>query len=132
MRVTTIDNTIIFVDEIQNLAYNELHNVVTRIGKDSALVLAGDFGQMDLDMEESGVKDFFEIAKRTKGFNIVTFQEKDIVRNDFIRDYIIAKNQYDKEKKERTIYNGHKVERESFNNIVVAGQRYTIEATPVN
>ena len=87
---------------------------------------------MDLDMEESGVKDFFEIAKRTKGFNIVTFQEKDIVRNDFIRDYIIAKNQYDKEKKERTIYNGHKVERESFNNIVVAGQRYTIEATPVN
>ena len=132
LRGTTIDNTIIFVDEIQNLAYNEIHNVVTRIGKDSALVLAGDFGQMDLNTEESGVKDFFEITKKTKGFNIVTFQERDIVRNDFIKDYIIAKNQYDKEKRERTIYNGHRVERESFNNIVVAGKKYSLEATPIN
>lgn len=132
LRGTTIDNTIIFVDEIQNLAYNEIHNVVTRIGKDSALVLAGDFSQMDLDTEESGVRDFFEIAKKIQGFKIVAFQERDIVRNDFIKEYIIAKNAYEKERKERKIYNGHAVKREPFNNIIVAGQRYAIEATPIN
>ena len=132
LRGTTIDNTIIFVDEIQNLAYNEIHNVVTRIGRNSALVLAGDFDQSDLDVEESGVKDFYEIAKKIQGFKIVTFQERDIVRNDFIKDYIIAKNQYDKERKERKIFNGHAVQRDVFNNIVIAGQKYALEATPVN
>ena len=120
------------VDEIQNLAYNEIHNVVTRIGRNSALVLAGDFDQSDLDVEESGVKDFYEIAKKIQGFKIVTFQERDIVRNDFIKDYIIAKNQYDKERKERKIFNGHAVQRDVFNNIVIAGQKYALEATPVN
>lgn len=132
LRGTTIDNTIIFVDEIQNLAYNEIHNVVTRIGKNSALVLAGDFNQMDLDFGDSGVKDFFEIAKKIKGFKIVTFQESDIVRNDFIREYIIAQNEYEREKKSKKIYNGHAVHRDSLNNVIIAGQKFTIEATPVN
>lgn len=121
LRGTTIDNTIIFVDEIQNLAFNELHNVVTRIGKNSALILAGDFFQMDLDEDESGIRDFFEIAKRIKGFKIITFQEKDIVRNDFIREYIIAKNEYDREQK-RKKYNGHLIHQPSEEKKVLNGQ----------
>ena len=132
MRGTTIDDTIIFVDEIQNLAFNELHNVVTRIGKNSELIFAGDFFQRDLDREESGVHDFFEISKKIKGFKIVTFTEKDIVRNDFIREYIIAMNEFNRERKEKQIYSGHRIERTSINGATMNGKQYQIEEAAVN
>ena len=132
LRGTTIDDTVIFVDEIQNLAFNELHNVVTRIGKNSALIFAGDFFQRDLDREESGVHDFFEISKKIKGFKIVTFSEGDIVRNDFIKDYIIAMNQYNKERKEKQIYSGHRIERTSVNGATMNGKQYHVEEAAVN
>ena len=132
LRGTTIDDTIIFVDEIQNLAFNELHNVVTRIGKNSALMLAGDFYQMDLEQEESGIHDFFEISKKIKGFKIVTFQEGDIVRNDFIRDYILAKNEYDREKRNKKVYSGHQIVRTSDESVHINGHKYRVEETTVN
>lgn len=132
LRGTTIDNTIIFVDEIQNLSSVELHTVVTRIGKNTGLVLAGDFMQTDLDDRESGLREFYEIAKRVSGFKIVSFQEKDIVRNDFIKDYIIAMNAYHKERKERQIYSGHKIERTSVNGALINGREYQIEEASVN
>ena len=132
LRGTTIDDTIIFVDEIQNLAFNELHNVVTRIGKNSGLIFAGDFYQMDLENEESGLKDFFEISKRIQNFKIVCFQESDIVRNEFIREYIIAKNAYDREKKHKT-YSGHNVKRiPGVNGVQIKEQQYSIEEVAMN
>lgn len=98
LRGSTLNNAIIFVDEIQNMAFNELHNVVTRVGKNSMLILTGDFFQMDLDSMESGVTDFYKIAKRVKKFKIINFTENDIVRNSFIKDYILAKNALDRER----------------------------------
>jgi len=94
-------------------------------------MLAGDFYQMDLEQEESGIHDFFEISKKIKGFKIVTFQEGDIVRNDFIRDYILAKNEYDREKRHKT-YTGHQILRTSKENVHINGHSYRVEETAVN
>ena len=132
LRGTTINNTIIFLDEIQNLSSTELHTVVTRIGRDSALILAGDFFQNDLSDNESGLKEFYEIAKRVKNFKIVNFTEKDILRNPFIKDYIIAKNAVEKERKERKQFSGHKIERNYLNSITINGKEHTLHEMPVN
>lgn len=131
LRGTTINDTIIFLDEIQNLSSVELHTVVTRIGRDSALVLAGDFMQNDLNHGESGLREFCEIAKRVKDFKIIAFQEKDIVRNSFIRDYIIAKNAVEKERKSKQIYNGHKLSRLN-GSALIQGREYYVEEAAVN
>ena len=132
LRGTTINNTIIFLDEIQNLSSVELHTVVTRIGKDSALILAGDFFQNDLSAEESGLKEFYEIAKRVKGFKIINFSEKDILRNEFIKEYIIAKNAVEKERKERKQFSGHKIERNYLNSITINGKEHEIVEMAMN
>ena len=132
LRGTTINDTVIFLDEMQNLSSTELHTVVTRIGRNSALVLAGDFFQNDLSEEESGLQEFYEIAKRVKGFKIINFQEKDIVRNPFIKEYIIAKNAVEKEKKERKIFSGHRIERNYLNSITINGKEHRVVEMPVN
>ena len=117
---------------MQNLSSTELHTVVTRIGRDSALVLAGDFFQNDLSEEESGLREFYEIAKRVKGFKIINFQEKDIVRNPFIKEYIIAKNAVEKERKERKQFSGHRIERNYLNSITINGKEHTLLEMQVN
>ena len=132
LRGTTINDTIIFLDEIQNLSSTELHTVVTRIGRDSALVLAGDFFQNDLSEGESGLREFYEIAKRVKGFRIISFQERDIVRNEFIKEYIIAKNAVEKERKERKQFSGHRIERNYLNSITINGKEHQVVEMPVN
>ena len=124
--------TIIFLDEIQNLSSTELHTVVTRIGRDSALVLAGDFFQNDLSEGESGLREFYEIAKRVKSFRIISFQERDIVRNEFIKEYIIAKNVVEKERKERKQFSGHRIERNYLNSITINGKEHQVVEMPVN
>ena len=132
LRGTTINDTVIFLDEIQNLSSTELHTVVTRIGKNSALILAGDFFQNDLSDNESGLKEFYEIAKRVKNFKIINFSEKDILRNEFIKEYIIAKNAVEKERKERKQFSGHKIERNYLNSITINGKEHQVVEMPVN
>ena len=132
LRGTTINDTVIFLDEIQNLSSTELHTVVTRIGKNSALILAGDFFQNDLSDNESGLKEFYEIAKRVKNFKIINFSEKDILRNEFIKEYIIAKNAVEKERKERKQFSGHKIERNYLNSITINGKEHTLLEMPIN
>ena len=95
-------------------------------------MLAGDFFQNDLSEEESGLKEFYEVAKRVKGFKIINFQEKDILRNPFIKEYIIAKNAVEKEKKERKIFSGHRIERNYLNSITINGKEHRVVEMPVN
>ena len=43
LRGLTFDNTIIIVDECQNLNFHELDTIITRVGQDSKIVFCGDF-----------------------------------------------------------------------------------------
>jgi hypothetical protein len=66
------------------------------------------------------------------GFKTIHFQETDIVRSDFIREYIIAKNAYEREKSQRKIFNGHTVHRTSINTVQLKGKEFVVEHSPVN
>ena len=93
LRGLTFDNSIIIVDECQNLNFHELDTIITRVGQDSKIVFCGDFGQSDLmkQNEKNGLHDFFRILDEMEEFNCVEFTIGDIVRSGFVRNYLINK-----------------------------------------
>ncbi len=93
LRGLTFDNSIIIVDECQNLNFHELDTIITRVGQDSKIVFCGDFGQTDLTRtnERNGLHDFLRILENMDEFNCVEFEIPDIVRSGFVRNYLIEK-----------------------------------------
>ena len=93
LRGLTFDNSIIIVDECQNLNFHELDTITTRVGQDSKIVFCGDFFQTDLIKtgDKNGLHDFLRILEEMKDFNCTEFNIGDIVRSGFVRDYLIQK-----------------------------------------
>lgn len=93
IRGTTFDNAIIVVDEMQNLNFHELDSVITRVGKNTKIIFSGDYKQSDFkyDDEKQGIVKFLQIVEQLKNFEIINFGWEDIVRSDFVRDYIMTK-----------------------------------------
>ena len=93
LRGLTFDNSIIIVDECQNLNFHELDTIITRVGQDSKIVFCGDFDQTDLvkQNERNGLHDFLRILSEMEEFNCLEFTIGDIVRSGFVRSYIINK-----------------------------------------
>ena len=93
LRGLTFDNTIIIVDECQNLNFHELDTITTRVGQDSKITFCGDFFQTDLlkTGDKNGLHDFLRILEEMKDFNCTEFNIGDIVRSGFVRDYLIQK-----------------------------------------
>ena len=93
LRGLTFDNSIIIVDECQNLNFHELDTIITRVGQDSKIIFCGDFMQTDLTKmnERNGLHDFLRILEEMKDFNCTEFNIGDIVRSGFVRDYLIQK-----------------------------------------
>jgi|TARA_B100001250_G_scaffold404108_1_gene419579 predicted ribonuclease YlaK len=93
LRGLTFDNSIIIVDECQNLNFHELDTIVTRVGQDSKIVFCGDFDQTDLTKttERNGLHDFMRILEEMDEFNLTEFEIGDIVRSGFVRNYLVNK-----------------------------------------
>jgi len=93
LRGLTFDNTIIIVDECQNMNFHELDTIITRVGQDSKIVFCGDFDQTDLvrQNERNGLHDFLKILNEMEEFHCLEFTIGDIVRSGFVRSYLINK-----------------------------------------
>lgn len=93
IRGLTYDNTIVIVDEMQNLNFHELDSVITRIGHCSKIIFCGDYYQSDFKSENDkrGINTFLNIVEQLKHFTIVNFNWEDIVRSGLVRDYIMTK-----------------------------------------
>ena len=93
LRGLTFDNTIVIVDECQNLNFHELDTIITRVGQDSKIVFCGDFDQTDLQKtnEKNGLHDVLRILEEMEEFNCTEFTIGDIVRSGFVRSYLINK-----------------------------------------
>ena len=101
IRGITIDNSVVIVDEMQNLTFHELDSVITRVGLDSRIIFAGDFYQSDFTKESdrNGIQSFLSILEVMKNFSIIEFGWEDIIRSDFVRDYIMTKEMLARSKK---------------------------------
>ena len=93
IRGNTFDQTIIIIDEMQNLNFHELDSVITRVGKDCKIIFCGDQFQTDFKFndEKEGIIKFIDIIEQMRFFKVVNFGWHDIVRSDFVRDYIMTK-----------------------------------------
>lgn len=93
LRGSTFNNSIIIFDEYQNATWEEINTVMTRVGIYSKIYICGDTKQVDLSprKETSGIVRFNEIASRMGNrISTIHFTHSDIVRSDFVRDFIIA------------------------------------------
>lgn len=93
IRGATFDQTIIVVDEMQNMNFHELDSVITRVGADCKIIFCGDHKQSDFKYqdEKEGIVKFISIIETMRSFRVVEFGWADIVRSDFVRDYIMTK-----------------------------------------
>ncbi len=91
IRGITLRDAVIIIDECQNMSFHELDSIITRMGENCRVIFCGDFRQADL--KQNGMKDFMQILKRMELFDFIDFQVEDIVRSDFVKSYIIAKNE---------------------------------------
>ena len=93
LRGTTLDHSIIIVDEFQNLNFHELDSIMTRVGENSKIMFCGDASQTDLQKtnDRNGIVDFMNILRKMTSFDIIEFGIDDIVRSGLVKEYIIAK-----------------------------------------
>ena len=86
IRGKTFDNTLILVEEAENLSPEELLLVMTRIGENSKLVISGDPRQADRAYlsNRSGLEHAIERLKTMEEVALVEFTDEDIVRNTLI------------------------------------------------
>lgn len=94
IRGITLNNSVIIVDECQNLNFHELDSIITRIGKHSRIIFCGDYSQTDLSREndKKGILKFMGVLSKISEFETVEFMVDDIVRSDFLKSYIVAKS----------------------------------------
>lgn len=91
LRGRTFDNTIILVDECQNMTFQELHTVLTRVGEGSKIIFVGDTRQVDLvkKNDKSGFEEFMKIITKMKSFEHIEFLPSDVVRSGLVREYLM-------------------------------------------
>jgi phosphate starvation-inducible protein PhoH len=95
IRGMTFDDAIIIVDEMQNMTFEEIDTVMTRVGHRSKIIWCGDYRQCDLKKrdDKSGLQKFFDVAGLMSAFTKIEFTTDDIVRSSIVKDYILAKIQ---------------------------------------
>lgn len=97
MRGKTWNNSVIIVDECQNMNYHELCTAITRLGTDSRIVFCGDIKQKDLHKKGdlSGLPQFINVLSRMNNESVefVEYRPEHIVRSGLVKEFLIAEEQ---------------------------------------
>ncbi len=65
-------NTIVIIDEAQNVKVDQMKMILTRLGKEGKLIITGDPGQIDLGpKEKSGFEDAIHKLQDVDGIAVV-------------------------------------------------------------
>jgi len=91
MRGRTLEDCYIILDEAQNTTKIQMKMFLTRLGKNSKMVIAGDKTQIDLVAKnESGLIDAEKKLKNIEDVGMIYFKQEDVVRHDLVRKIIKA------------------------------------------
>ena len=89
----SINNAWVLCEESSDLTKEEVIKLVTRMGKNSKLVLAGDIRQSELkgDSGLSWISKFVQRHNLSDNFGFIDFNDvNDIVRSDAVKQFIVA------------------------------------------
>lgn len=94
IRGITLRDATIVVDECQNMTFQELDSLITRIGDNCKIIFCGDFKQADL--KANGMIEFLKIVSTMEEFDLLEFTLDDIVRSGLVKNYLVAKDRIQK------------------------------------
>jgi phosphate starvation-inducible protein PhoH len=86
LRGKTIDNSIVIIEEAQNISPNQMKTILTRIGENSKYIISGDLNQSDKfrRFTQTGLYDIFTRHEDIEEIGFFIFKQDDIVRNPLI------------------------------------------------
>ncbi|MBU4569234.1 MAG: PhoH family protein, partial [Alphaproteobacteria bacterium] len=91
MRGRTLKNAFVIVDEAQNTTVAQMKMVLTRLGRDSRMVVTGDPDQVDLPgSQASGLKHALKILDHVEGIVTHRLTAADVVRHGLVSRIIDA------------------------------------------
>lgn len=86
IRGKSLDNSILIMEEAQNMSPMQMKTLLTRIGENSKFVISGDLDQSDRyhNVTKSGLYDAIQKHKNVTEIGFIQFNENEIVRNPLI------------------------------------------------
>ncbi|HRY98823.1 MAG TPA: PhoH family protein [Bacteroidales bacterium] len=91
MRGRTLDHAFVILDEAQNATVSQLKMFLTRMGKSAKFVVTGDITQIDLPRNQpSGLVHAMRILQDIKGIEIISLDDRDIIRHPLVSRVIKA------------------------------------------
>ena len=101
MRGRTLNNSFVILDEAQNATHNQIKMFLTRCGKNSRMVVTGDPSQTDLNRKsDSGLIKSIKILEDIDDIEVISFDSKDIVRDEMVTKIINAYDAHDEHVKD--------------------------------
>jgi len=97
MRGRTLEDCYIILDEAQNTTKIQMKMFLTRLGKNSKMVIAGDNTQIDLiSKNDSGLIDASRKLIKIEDIGFIELDQKDVIRHEIVRKIINAYEQKNK------------------------------------
>ncbi len=91
MRGRTLEDCFIILDEAQNTTKIQMKMFLTRLGKNSQMVVVGDTTQIDLvSRNDSGLLDAEKKLTKIKDIGFIYLNQSDVVRHDLVKKIINA------------------------------------------
>lgn len=91
VRGITIDDSIVIIDEAQNIDNHTFKTIITRIGENSKFIFLGDTEQIDRKKKESScLQTVYRIFKESPIVGTIQFDLGDCVRNPIIPEVLQA------------------------------------------
>jgi phosphate starvation-inducible PhoH-like protein len=91
MRGRTLNDAFIILDEAQNATNAQMKMFLTRMGRNSKIVVSGDMTQVDLPSHtQSGLTDAMRRLGNIEGIALVTLTGSDIVRHRLVMEIVRA------------------------------------------
>ncbi len=97
MRGRTMNDCVVILDEAQNASMSQLKMILTRIGENCKLIIAGDPGQSDLSSRKSGLQKLTTVLSGVPDVGIIKFESCDIVRSKVVADIVDAFEKYEED-----------------------------------
>ena len=91
LRGRSLANTILLIDEFQNVNDGNAKTLLTRFSEDTKIVLLGDTNQIDLKKkEDSSLSELIKMIKDVpeEGVNVIEFTEEEIVRHRLTKYFV--------------------------------------------
>jgi phosphate starvation-inducible protein PhoH and related proteins len=100
IRGKSIDNSILIMEEAQNMSPSQMKTLLTRIGYNSKYIISGDMDQSDKydRVEQSGLYDAMGRHSKISEMGFFEFNENDIVRNPLITKILSNYEKINKDK----------------------------------